>query len=293
MNKHFLGGLLLAIASIFLHSCSLMHLLPGKRKHAAAAIPAPDSTAAVVVLHHAVLPEPDTISNMPDTAGMARKLYDQAAPLFARHTLFSTFSCKARISFDGPDGSKEFNANIRVRKDSAIWVAISAMGLQVARAYVTTDSLFILVPLERTVTKIALANVARVLPTQVDFSILQHLIIGEPLRGGDITSVAELGSSWLLAVADSSYLQRLTYNKGDSVLTSDQLNTHDPNGPQAILNFRDYQVMSGRKVSANRNADIRNGNDKYTLDMEIHDAEFDVPVDMPFTIPQSYKVKNP
>lgn len=291
-----LAGVLLVVMSFFMGSCTLL------RSFTSRPVPvdptdvvhnAPDTFHYVIVPHHAILPAPDTTGIAPDTAGLARKMLDSIAPIFNHRIEFTTFSCKAKISFEGPDESKEFTANIRMKKDSAIWVAISALGLQVARAYITPDSFFMVVPIQHEGTKISLAKIAQVLPAKVDFKSLQNLIIGDPLRDGTVTAVVELGASWLLSVADTSYLQRVTYRKATpQFLLSDQINTRDPNGPQAILDYAGYTQVDDRQVAASRTVHITNGADKYTLEMEVQDAEFNKPVEMPFSIPKSYKIKN-
>ena len=300
MSKLFCGSALLVVMSFFMGSCSMVRSFPhsARHRHTTTLVPSRSDTSrssATPSSITAFVPLP-----APDTSGMAVAekitlpvLMEQAAPLFLRRTAFTTFTCKARVNFEGPEDSKEFNANIRIRKDSAIWVAISTLGLQVARVLITTDSFYMVVPLQREGTRLSLAHVAKVLPAQVDFKSLQNLIIGDPIRDGTVTDVVLLASSYLLSVADSAYLQRVNYARaaGNDLLYN-QVNTRDPNGPQAILSFKDYNVIDdGRKFSISRNVVIRNGKDKYVLDMDIKDPEFNHPVEMPFSIPKSYKIK--
>ena len=41
---------------------------------------------------------------------------------------FETFSAKVKVDFEGSDGKKnDFNAFIRLRKDSVLWVSINAL----------------------------------------------------------------------------------------------------------------------------------------------------------------------
>ena len=54
---------------------------------------------------------------------------------------FNTLVCKASVDAKTPKLSTGFSANIRIKKDSAIWVSISpALGIEVMRAVLTKDS---------------------------------------------------------------------------------------------------------------------------------------------------------
>ncbi len=55
------------------------------------------------------------------------------------------FSAKADISLKTATDNKSFKAHLRVVRDSAAWVSITpALGIEVARALLTTDSLFLI-----------------------------------------------------------------------------------------------------------------------------------------------------
>ena len=55
------------------------------------------------------------------------------------------FSAKADISLKTTTDNKSFKAHLRVVRDSAAWVSITpALGIEVARALLTTDSLFLI-----------------------------------------------------------------------------------------------------------------------------------------------------
>lgn len=52
------------------------------------------------------------------------------------------YAAKAEVDITGPDGHKGFKANIRSVLDSAAWISITpALGIEVARVLITTDSL--------------------------------------------------------------------------------------------------------------------------------------------------------
>lgn len=290
MNKY-LWSVLSLLAAVSLHSCSLLHNFPGKKKDisaAGAAVNVPDTAR-----HWVLLPAPDTLGKAPDTTGLMKQLVDKVLPIFNSRIRYRTFSTKAKVHFEGPDDKQDFTANIRLKKDTAMWVDITALGgmFHAARIYITPDSIFMINYSQKTGTRLPLSEVAKILPTQVDFMSLQHLVTGEPLRGGYIKDVAVLGSSWLLQVQDDSYKQTIEYRKADSALLNDIVTTLALNGPQAVLRYDNFEPSNDKKIATSRSVNVQNGADKFLLEMELEHTEFDKELEMPFSIPKSFTVK--
>lgn len=294
MNRILCGSLLLSMLFL-LDSCALQRLVSGKKTQSNTVI-APDTSKIVInepVRKRIVLPEQDTVGNMPDTTGLMRQLVDMVLPIYNSRLQFLSFTCKAKVHFESPEDKQDFTANIRLKKDSVIWVDITALGgmVHAARAYITRDSFFMINYIQKTGTRIALTDVAKILPTQVDFATLQNLIIGEPLRPGNIRDIAVLGSSWLVKVQDGSYAQNLDYRKTDSALLSNMVSTIAPNGPQATLRYDNFETVSAKRIPSSRAVNIQNGNDRFLLEMELQNMEFDKQIETPFSIPKSFSVK--
>jgi hypothetical protein len=277
-------------------SCSLKQLtkVGHSRKKALAKTEATAIADAPSVLHGANLPLPDTFSSVhaADTAGVMRHLIDMVTPVWNVRLSYHTMNGKAKVHFEGPNESQDFTASIRVKKDSAIWVDITALGgmIHAARALITNDSFFMINYLQKEYSKGALVDVAKILPTNVDFYSLQNLVMAEPLRSGAIMDVAELGASWLVHVADSSYLQTLNCTKADSTISIDQVNTRNPNGPQAIMKYERFEYTCGKRIAMTRTINIQNLQDKFLVEMDFQNIEFDKGLEMPFNIPSKFSL---
>ena len=74
-------------------------------------------------------------------------------------------------------------------------------------------------------------------------------------------------------------------------MRSAQLHTRDPKGPLAMIEYGVYEIMDNQKVSTNRVLTIQNGADVYKLDMNFQRTDFDIPLDYPVSIPDSYTPK--
>jgi hypothetical protein len=224
----------------------------------------------------------------PDTSSAKKALIEALTPIWKKRLDYKTFSGKARVHFEGPDDKQEFTANIRIKKDSAIWINASAFGITAARILITPDSIFMLMQLKKEYMKMALKDAGKILPAKVDFASLQHLILGEPLCEGVVEDAASFGGTWTLEAEDTSYIQRVTYNKGDTTIRTCQLRTRRINGPQISSQFGEYEKVGDRRISTQRVINIQNGADIYSLDMIFLKEDFDEQLEFPFSIPNSY-----
>ena len=75
---------------------------------------------------------------------MKKTLMDNLLSLWQHEIAFTTFNGKARMHYASSTDKQEFVAHIRIRKDSVIWINVTAaMGaVNVARVYITPDSIF-------------------------------------------------------------------------------------------------------------------------------------------------------
>jgi len=295
------AGVVLMIVVFGLQSCAVYNTLRGKKstpvtpenKRAdAGAFHQTDSG----VHHVAILPAPDTTSYVSDqsTTHFVNSLIDTLTPLWHTRLSYTTFSGKAKMKYQGPSDKQDFTANFRIKKDSVIWIAVTAVGgmVQVARIYVTPDSFFMVNYLQKEAFRMPLSQAAKVLPVAIDFSTLQNLIVGEPLVDkGKITDATSFGGAWSIEVTDVNYVQRIAYNKEDSTMRTGQLRTADPNGPQAMIQYGNYETNEGKKTSTGRVVNIQNGADQYSLDMNFTRIDFDQPLEYPFSIPDKYTIK--
>ncbi len=289
MNK-FLSVVLITLLSGYLSSCSLFKHTNGKRdKGKDTTVVHTDTGRIAVMPSPPVIPHTDTVIRKADTSLAINKPAEMAATLWKNRLDYKTFSGKARIHIETPDEDNNFAAHFRIRKDSVIWVNVNLAGIQVARVFVTTDSIFLIDYYHKEAKCYPLSQIAKILPAQVNFSSLQNLVLGEPLGDGLITESENSGDSLFLQVEDSSYLQHITYYKADSTLRNLQITTRKPAGPRATSEYSMYEMDNNRKISTNRVLHLKIGEAVYLLEMYFSKIDFDTPLDYPFSIPRNYR----
>lgn len=222
------------------------------------------------------------------------KLIADLSPLWQYQAEYATFSGKARMNYEGKGQSHEFTANFRLRKDSVIWVSVSALGgvVNVARALVTPDSIKAVNYLDKTVYLMKLSDASKLLPAAIDFGSLQNFIVGNALmKDGNATDATDFGGTWTVRMDGTDFIQQLAFNKADSSMRTCQLLSRQENGPAISINYGNYEQQSGRKFAGSRAINILNNGEQSYLDMNFSNANFDQALEFPFSVPSKYKVK--
>ncbi|MBD0367983.1 MAG: DUF4292 domain-containing protein, partial [Flavisolibacter sp.] len=132
---------------------------------------------------------------------------------------FSTFSAKVDLDYRDAEGKKyDLNANIRMQKDSIIWVSVSAiLGIDAMRVLITKDSVKLLDKLNKTFTARSVDYLQDVTALPLDLPTLQNLLVGNPVffdttaiasvtRSSDVISLLSVGRWFknLITVADEN-----------------------------------------------------------------------------------------
>jgi len=97
----------------------------------------------------------------------------------ANENHFNTFSGKAIAYVTNQGKRNELKINLRIQKDSLIWVSVSAgIGIEAARIILTRDSVLFLNRLEKTYFTGNYQFISELIHARVDFDIVQAVLTG-------------------------------------------------------------------------------------------------------------------
>ncbi len=89
------------------------------------------------------------------------------------------FGAKISVDSDINNQINSFSANLRIKKDSAIWISISpALGIEVARVLITPDSLKFINRINGTYFKGDFKYLNELLQIEVNFKMIQAILLG-------------------------------------------------------------------------------------------------------------------
>ncbi|WP_295127874.1 DUF4292 domain-containing protein [uncultured Chitinophaga sp.] len=230
------------------------------------------------------------------TAGADRALaLDIASKVKANHIDFKTFEAKLKVDYANDKGTSFNNirVNIRMIKDSVIWISCSVLILDdVVRAVITKDSLKLVNRKDKTVLLRDIANAKETLNIPFDFATLQDLIIGNAIYFNDsITNIIKTPSVVSFSCQHPEVVSLFNVFADDFGLQQSKVTDRDSTGTAARsceLTYGEYKTIQGRKFPTQRRIYIEEKNIlKVAMDFK-DKIEFDTPVSVPFKVPASY-----
>lgn len=133
-------------------------------------------------------------------------------------------TARARIELNvGSSSPMSVNANMRVRRGEIIRFSVAPiLGIEVARIDITPDKVMAVDRMNKRYVELGFAEISSLLNTELDFNILQSLILNEIfIPGKDKLSVADASGFTLSPYADRARLQvKGTKRIGYSFFTS-------------------------------------------------------------------------
>jgi hypothetical protein len=156
---------------------------------------------------------------------------------------FNWLTAKAEVEYtDKNNETTSFDINLRMRKDSAIWISITPLlGIEVARVLVTQDSIRILDRLNKTYMLRDFGFLEDLLKTKINFDIMQAVIIGNYfpyLKNEKLKSVYEDSTFLILSTLSKHKVKRVLEDK-------------DPNKPI----IQDFWIDSNYKINRSKITD--------------------------------------
>lgn len=104
------------------------------------------------------------------------------ASIRSKQISFNSFTGKAKTNLSINGNSNDVTLNIRIERDKKIWVSITAiLGVEVARAVITPDSILVVNRLQGVYTRKPFSYVYNYASKQVNYKTIESLLIGNAI----------------------------------------------------------------------------------------------------------------
>jgi len=216
---------------------------------------------------------------------------------------FDWFSAKFSIDYIYDKKLTEFRGQIRIKKDSIIWLSFSpALGIEMARLKITNDSVFFMNRINKTYLKGDYQFINNFLQTNIDFDILQSFIIGNDFQFYEKSKFRAFidNHEYRLSTMERHKLKKFV--KQDETLKAFYQNiwlnpknfkisrvnikeiTNDKRLDATYGNFKDYE---GQLFPFDILFEIT-ADEKITVKVDYSRIGIDEPLSFPFSIPTKY-----
>lgn len=228
--------------------------------------------------------EGTTTTDIPDLRDKAvvKKVMD-------RQVQFETLQAKTKIAFTTPEDNTSFKGDLRIQRDSAIWMSVKpALGLEVARVLITPDTIKLIDRINKKYLIEPFSYLERVYRAPLSFSTLQSLLTGGLMD----TRIKD----WEVEIVDNQYA---LVHESDSLRNNVRVNpvtftitsmlVKDLYRDRAMqIRYEDYQTVDGQLFSHNRYA-VAETTVRYTLGLEFSRVTFNRPLHFTFAVSDSYE----
>jgi hypothetical protein len=224
-----------------------------------------------------------------DTQQLIREALQQVQ---ANRIDYQTFSAKVAIDYKGTDGKGYgVNANIKMYKDSAIWVSANAiLGIEAMRVLVTKDSVKLLNKLEKVYTARSIGYLQEVTSLPLNLFTLQDMIIGNPVYLDSNIVRYSAGNGVISLISLGEYFRNLLMlNETDKRIIQSKLDDTNPmHSRTADLWYSDYETKKGPLFATKREIAV-SGKGRLEIKLDYKNYAFNEPVEFPFSIPKNYQ----
>ncbi len=202
---------------------------------------------------------------------------------------YSTLALKAKADVAINDNINDVTMNFRIRKDQAIWVSVTAVaGIEVARALITPDSIKVINRLENVYLKKPFRYIHRFTNEQVDFPMVQSILIGNSIRSlvsasSDIQTSPQLELSGIMD--DIRYA--MTFSDSNKLVRT-QLS--DPQDQTLRISYSDFVSTNGKNFPESISIKTRAGNKSIAAQLKYTKIDVNSAIEIPFSVPKRFTV---
>ncbi|MEZ5027275.1 MAG: DUF4292 domain-containing protein [Ferruginibacter sp.] len=208
---------------------------------------------------------------------------------------FNTFNAKIKVEYQDNTGKKpDITAIVRIIKDSAIWVSLTAsfLNIEIYRVLIKKDSVILLNKQDKEVQYRSMDYLQEVTEIPFDFYTLQDLLMGNPVFiDSNIVYYKKTENQILFSMVGKYFKNLLTLTDNNYLLQHSKLDDVDVNRSRtADLTYSNYDDKTGINFSTYREITISEKN-KLDIRMNFKQYEFNKELSVLFNIPKNYTAR--
>jgi hypothetical protein len=125
----------------------------------------------------------------PDSNKDSIAVAEVVEPVKINEVAFDYLTAKSKVSFESDKQNFDnTNVNIRMKKDSLIWISVTGVGFEVARGLITSDSIIFMDKFHKQYFVFTYEQLSKKYNFELNFALLQSVIVGNlpfPAQPGD------------------------------------------------------------------------------------------------------------
>lgn len=212
----------------------------------------------------------------------------------AKNTTFRYLKAKGKLQVNLRGNKQTANMSLRIRRDSAIWLSGSLVGIEGVRALLTSDSVRVVMPLQREYFVGGYDYLSKTLGVAITFQQIQALLLGDyfPAPTGTAPTVVNEQSQQRVSYPQTTLLLQQLISLGSGRLQ--QLKVTDSSLPRALtVDYSDFRPIDPNNLPFAHATFVQAQQDKgdnTTLNINYQKVDIDRErLHFPFAVPVKYK----
>ena len=206
---------------------------------------------------------------------------------------YKTFNAKIKVEYEDNKGKQpDITAVVRIYKDSAIWISLSAtiLNFEVYRLLITKDSVILMNIREKEVQYRSIDYLQEVTQIPFGYTTIQDLLVGNPVFfDSTIASYKKMDDKILVSTIGPYFKNLLTLSTDKNLLLHSKLDDVDiTRNRTADITYSEYENKAGFDFSTNREITISEKN-KVDIRFNYKQYEFNKELSVVFKVPKNYK----
>jgi hypothetical protein len=209
---------------------------------------------------------------------------------------FEYFSGKAKINYKDDELDLKAKANVRIRKDSVIWISFSSVGIQGARCLINQDSITIMNMVKKEYYVFNYDSLTKQFNLDVDFATIQAATFGNLIKERSRSDELEKEEGLYILRQNSGNVDINNYVNPKTMKIERVEMTEAESQNTAVIRYYDFQMIeeSAFPYSAILSIFYKEGAKTLNtvIEMEYNKAQVeDKELKFPFNIPKKYERK--
>jgi len=208
---------------------------------------------------------------------------------YQNKTNFKTLGGKVKIDYTNGDDSQSFTVSLRMEKDKGIWMSAP---LGIVKAYITPDRVSFYNKLQNEYFEGDFSYLSKLLGTEVDFSIIQNLLLGEAifdLRDEKYTLGSTENVYRLTPKTVGNLLKVLFEIEPRNFKMATQQVSQPIKGRLLQINYKNYQKVGPTIWPNEIFITAIDGTTKNAITLEYRNLELNQKLSFPYNIPNGFK----
>jgi hypothetical protein len=223
--------------------------------------------------------------------------YTELDQLDLQEVNFEYLNTKSKIRFKDAKTNLNANTNIRIKKDSMIWLSVSpALGIEAARCLITRDSIKIIDKINKEYIAEGFESLSERFNFNLSFDLIQSILIGNMPKGNSTNDKVLKKKDYFMIkqaegeLAIKNYISRKT-------MKLEKVEVSEPLGLNTLtLTYDNFQMLDNYAFAFNNAILFKHTNGEQVLEtllnidhskVEIADSD----LSFPFNVPQKYARK--